>query len=99
MIQLQEENENISMPFHQRAMKGHIIIYPQRPDKIACMLPPSVEDIIMPICVIFIGSSLPSPEWLCKKAKPLSVRQEKVLLYGSRNIICITMISLLIMIF
>jgi hypothetical protein len=59
-------------------MKGHIIIYSQRPERIATILPPTMEDIITPICVIFVGSSPPSVEWLQKKAKPLSVRREKV---------------------
>jgi hypothetical protein len=38
-------------------MKGHIIIYPQRPEWIATILPPTIDDIVTPICVIFVGSS------------------------------------------
>ncbi|KAJ7705408.1 hypothetical protein B0H17DRAFT_1126243 [Mycena rosella] len=44
----------------------------------AC-LPPSIEDIITPICVIFVGSKPPTAEWLRTKATPLIVRKEKVM--------------------
>src|ERR1700677_338035 len=33
---------------------------------------------ITPICIIFVGSSPPSDEWLRNKAKPLAVHREKV---------------------
>jgi len=59
-------------------MKGHIIIYPQRPERIATILPPTIDDIVTPICVIFVGSSSPTAEWLKEKAKPLSDHREKV---------------------
>ncbi|TDL18174.1 hypothetical protein BD410DRAFT_694577, partial [Rickenella mellea] len=78
VVQLKEENQDLVLPNAQRGMKGHIIIYPQRPDEIATILPPSVDDIVTPICVIFVGSSPPTQEWLRTKAKPLSVRREKV---------------------
>ena len=42
------------------------------------MLPPSIEEVVSPICVIFVGSSPPSTEWLCDKAKPLAVHADKV---------------------
>ncbi|EPQ49814.1 hypothetical protein GLOTRDRAFT_23200, partial [Gloeophyllum trabeum ATCC 11539] len=61
-----------------RGMRGHIIIYPQRPDYIAQTLPPSLDDIITPICVLFVGASPPSQDWLKTKAQPLIVRKEKV---------------------
>jgi len=77
VIQLKEERE-LNLNNTQRGMKGHVIIYPQRPSEIAAVLPPSLDDILTPICVIFIGSSPPSPEWLREKAKPLAVRREKV---------------------
>jgi len=77
VIQLKDE-KNLDLANSQRGMKGHIIIYPQRPSEIAAVLPPSLEDIITPICVIFVGSSPPSQKWLREKAKPLSVRREKV---------------------
>jgi len=62
----------------QRGMKGHIIIYPQRPLQIARLLPPNMSDILTPICVLFVGSSPPSQDWLRDKAKSLTVRREKV---------------------
>jgi hypothetical protein len=37
-----------------------------------------MEEMTTPICVIFVGSSPPSSDWLQKKAKPLVVRREKV---------------------
>ena len=77
VIQLKDDRE-LGLPTSQRAMKGHIIIYPQRPSQIAAVLPPSIEDVLTPICVIFVGSSPPSAAWLREKAKPLTVRREKV---------------------
>ena len=62
----------------QRGFKGHVIVYPQRPEQLATLLPPPIEDIITPICVIFVGSSLPTRAWLEEKAKPLIVRREKI---------------------
>ncbi|KAJ3575596.1 hypothetical protein NP233_g981 [Leucocoprinus birnbaumii] len=66
-------------PDSQRAMRGHIISFPQRPDAAVSLLPPSIEDIVTPICVVFVGSTKPTREWLIQKAKPLCVRKEKVL--------------------
>ena len=77
IVQLKEENPTIVAPDSQRGFKGHIIIYPQRPSEIAKMLPPNLTEIITPICVLFVGSTPPSAEWLCEKAKPLCVRREK----------------------
>lgn len=59
-------------------MKGHIIIYPQNPSSVAQVLPPSIEEITSPLCVLFVGASEPSEEWLREKAKPLAVRGHKV---------------------
>ena len=78
VIQLKEESQDLQLSTTQRGMKGHVIIYPQRVEGIAAVLPPSVEDIITPICVVFVGSSPPSDAWLQQKAKPLTVRREKV---------------------
>ncbi|KAG1844839.1 hypothetical protein DFJ58DRAFT_717590 [Suillus subalutaceus] len=77
IIQLKEENQNLQLSTNQRGIKGHIIIYPQCPEGIAAILPPTVDDIVTPICVIFVGSCPPSREWLQEKAKPLIVRREK----------------------
>ena len=78
VIQLKEENSGLSLPNSQRGVKGHIIVYPQRPSAIATILPPPLEEVSTPICVIFVGSSPPTNEWLQKKAKPLAIRREKV---------------------
>ncbi|KAJ7667189.1 hypothetical protein B0H17DRAFT_834371, partial [Mycena rosella] len=77
IIQLEEDDH--STPITQRGVRGHVIVYPQRPSDIAKVLPPSIEEVVTPICVIFVGSNPPTKEWLQKKAKPLTVRKEKVL--------------------
>ncbi|KAJ7715812.1 hypothetical protein B0H16DRAFT_1667037 [Mycena metata] len=79
IVQLREDSSETAGSFSQRGVKGHIIVYPQRPSSIAQSLPPSLDDIITPICVVFVGSSPPSEEWLRTKATPLIVRKEKVL--------------------
>ncbi|KAG0694563.1 hypothetical protein DFH29DRAFT_985224 [Suillus ampliporus] len=78
IIQLKEENQNLQLSTNQHGMKGHIIIYPQCPEGIAAILPPTVDDIVTPICVIFVGSNPLSQAWLQEKAKPLIARREKV---------------------
>ncbi|KIL63480.1 hypothetical protein M378DRAFT_79706, partial [Amanita muscaria Koide BX008] len=80
IIQLNEQqaDSDLHFPHVQRGFHGNIIIYPQHPQRIATILPPSVEEITSPICVIFVGSSPPSYEWLRDKAKPLAVRGNKV---------------------
>ena len=64
VIQLKEDNQDLALPHAQHGMKGHIIVYPQRPSDIANVLPPSLEEMSTPICVIFVGSSPPTDEWL-----------------------------------
>ena len=60
-------------------MKGqNFSTYPQNPSQLATVLPPALEDIITPICVVFVGAEPPSKEWLRTKAKPLIVRRERV---------------------
>jgi hypothetical protein len=66
------------LPTTQQGMKGHIIVYPSKLEKIGHILPPSISDVITPICVVFVGSQPPSAEWLWTKAKPLIVWKEKV---------------------
>ncbi|KAJ7757224.1 hypothetical protein DFH07DRAFT_722769, partial [Mycena maculata] len=78
VIQLKEENQDRVVASTQRGMKGHIMIYPQKPSKTASILPPSVEEITAPICVLFVGSSPPTPEWLREHAKPLAVNAARV---------------------
>ncbi|KIO19383.1 hypothetical protein M407DRAFT_223170 [Tulasnella calospora MUT 4182] len=75
---VQRKETNVGMPNAQRGLKGHIIIYPQRPEALATILPPSLEEVLTPICVIFVGSAPPSKEWLEQHAKPLTVRKEKI---------------------
>lgn len=66
------------LPTTQRGMKGHIVVYPSSPQNIGSVLPPSMEETVTPMCVVFVGSCRPSLEWLRTKAKPLLVRREKV---------------------
>ncbi|KAI0326526.1 hypothetical protein GY45DRAFT_1220441, partial [Cubamyces sp. BRFM 1775] len=49
------------------------------PEKLASVSSLSMEDILTPICVIFVGSSPPSHQWLEETAKPLIVRRKHVL--------------------
>ena len=56
-------------------MRGHVIIYPQKSDTLLTVLPPSVENVCTPICVVFVGSHCPS-DWLQRHATPLIVRHE-----------------------
>lgn len=78
IVQLKEEDRELSMPDTQRGMKGHVIIYPQRPSELANVLPCALNDYTTFMCVIFVGSKPPTDEWLQTKAKPLVVRREKV---------------------
>jgi hypothetical protein len=78
IVQLKEENLSAVTPDSQLGIKGHVIIYPQRPSEIANLLPPSKQDILTPVCILFVGSTPPTAEWLRGKAKPLCVRREKV---------------------
>jgi hypothetical protein len=78
IVKLQEQDSDSVSPTAQRGLKGHTIIYPQQPDKLAEILPPTVSETLTFICVIFVGSSKLTKEWLREKAKPLVVRREKV---------------------
>ncbi|KAJ7587457.1 hypothetical protein C8J56DRAFT_760068, partial [Mycena floridula] len=78
ILQLKEDGNDVAQKNAQRGMKGHMIIYPQQPSKLATSLPPQIDEITSPVCVIFVGSSPPSKEWLREKAKPLAVRGGKV---------------------
>ncbi|KAF9014230.1 hypothetical protein BDQ17DRAFT_1386702 [Cyathus striatus] len=49
----------------QLGIKGHVIIYPQSPTQLLNVLPPTLDDVVMHIC-------------LRDKAIPLVVRKEKV---------------------
>ncbi|KAJ7433599.1 hypothetical protein B0H11DRAFT_1939370 [Mycena galericulata] len=50
IIQLRDDDPHMATT--QRGVRGHIIVYPQRPSSIATSLPLSLEDVITPICVI-----------------------------------------------
>ena len=78
IVKLQEQESDSASPTAQRGLKGHTIIYPQQPDKLATVLPPTISDTLTFICVIFVGSSKLTKEWLREKAKPLVIRREKV---------------------
>ena len=78
IVKLQDHRTNVSLPSSQRGFKGNIIVYPQRVGGLANVLPPPVDDVIHPICVIFVGQTLPSKSWLKDKAYPLVVRREVV---------------------
>ncbi|TFK65635.1 hypothetical protein BDN72DRAFT_773071, partial [Pluteus cervinus] len=76
IMQLREDKKGSQ--FYQRGLRGHIIVYPQRPDTVLDVLPPLVDDISQPIAVIFVGNQRPSDEWLRLHASPLFVRAERV---------------------
>lgn len=78
IVKLQERDSDTPSPTSQRGFKGHTIIYPQNPDRLANVLPPTVQDTLTYICVIFVGSSVVTKQWLKDKAKPLVVRQQRV---------------------
>jgi hypothetical protein len=80
IVQLKKigDTDDLVAPNLQRGLQGHVIIYPQQPDRIAVKLPPSIEDVVSTVCVLFIGSTRPTREWLDKHAKLLAVRADRV---------------------
>ena len=68
IVQLRQlgDSDETDVPHLQRKLMGHVIIYLQPPDKVTRMLPPSVDNIVTSVCVLFIGSSPPTCEWLAK---------------------------------
>ncbi|KAF8224738.1 hypothetical protein L208DRAFT_1309509 [Tricholoma matsutake] len=46
--------DGVNLPNLQCGMKGHVIIYPQKANVVAKRLPPSIQDIVTPICVLFV---------------------------------------------
>ncbi|KAJ7933165.1 hypothetical protein B0H13DRAFT_1558654, partial [Mycena leptocephala] len=77
IIQLKEGNQDLVLVSTHRGVKGHVIIYSQKPSNIPTILPPSIEEITSPVCMLFIGSSPPTPEWLREHAKPLAVNAHR----------------------
>ena len=78
IVKLQDYRADVSLPSSQRGFKGNVIVYPQRVGKLGSVLPPPVDVVVHPICVLFIGQTLPSRSWLKEKAHPLVVRREVV---------------------
>ena len=79
IVKLQDHRNDVSLPSSQRGFKGHVIIYPQKvTEELANVLPPPVDDVVHPICIVFAGAVLPSQSWLKDKAYPLVVRREVV---------------------
>ena len=78
VVRLKADGHKYAAHSAQRGVKGNLIIYPQKPSESAKKLPPSIEDITSPLCVLFVGSHPPSADWLREKAKPLAVRGNKV---------------------
>jgi hypothetical protein len=73
-----DTNDDVMPPNMQRGLRGHVIVYPQSPEMVAKKLPPDINDIVTPVCVLFIGSQPPTPAWLNKKAKLLTVRADRI---------------------
>ncbi|KAF9042369.1 hypothetical protein BJ165DRAFT_1321770, partial [Panaeolus papilionaceus] len=78
IIQMTENNVGGSNLLSQRGLKGNIIVFPQDVSCIAHTLPPSLSELAAPVCIIFVGSCKPSDKWLLEKAKPLTIRPQKV---------------------
>ncbi|OSD06277.1 hypothetical protein PYCCODRAFT_1442534 [Trametes coccinea BRFM310] len=56
IVYLRPDGEDDDAPVlvsNQRGLKGHVIVHPQRPEKLVSVLPPSLGDILTPIYVIF----------------------------------------------
>ncbi|KAF8995639.1 hypothetical protein BDQ17DRAFT_1250489 [Cyathus striatus] len=78
IIQLHESAQHLAVPTMQRGLKGHVIVFPQKPSQLAKVLPPLIDDVTSMIRVLFVGSQPPSSDWLRLKAKPLVVCHDKV---------------------
>ncbi|KAG6876462.1 hypothetical protein C0992_012882 [Termitomyces sp. T32_za158] len=78
IVQLQENDPAGNVAAKQTGMRGHTIVYPQDPDVVAPILPPTIQDIVTPICVIFVGHKMPSTLWLKEHAAPLIVRADRI---------------------
>lgn len=78
IVKLQDHRNDVSLPSSQRGFKGHVIIYPQTVEELSNVLPPPIDDVVHPICIMFVGPTLPSQSWLKDKAYPLVVRREVV---------------------
>ena len=79
VVKLQDHRDDIELPTVQRGIKGHIIVFPQHPETISNIMPPTTGDVVTPICILFCGSTPPTSKWLKENARPLVVRREAVL--------------------
>ena len=79
VIKLQDHRDDIELPTVQCGIKGHVIVFPQHPEKITTIMPPTIDEIVTPICILFCGSTPPTSKWLKENARPLVVRREAVL--------------------
>lgn len=77
ILHLNDVHEKKSAKY-QRGLKGHIIIHPSYPEQLSRKLPHAMDDVVRHVCVLFVGSSPPTKEWLLKYAKPLLVRPDKL---------------------
>jgi len=58
IIHLKADDNGVVLPNTQQGMCCHIVIYPQKPGNLLNILPPSMENVCTPICVVFIGSQM-----------------------------------------
>ncbi|KAF8343782.1 uncharacterized protein EI90DRAFT_2816358, partial [Cantharellus anzutake] len=59
-------------------LRGHVIVFPAKPEALSRFLPPPLGEVVTAMCVIFVGSMMPTKDWLMKNARPLLVQHEKV---------------------
>ena len=55
IVKLQDHRTDVSLPSTQRGFKGHVIVYPQKVGELLNVLPLPVDDVVHPICIMFIG--------------------------------------------
>jgi hypothetical protein len=48
IVKLQDCKDDVDLPVVQRGMKGHIIVFPQHPEHLPNVMPPTISDIISP---------------------------------------------------
>jgi len=77
-VKLQDHRDDVELPTVQRGVKGHIVVFPQHPEKISNIMPPAIDDVVTPVCILFCGSAPPTSKWLKENARPLVVRREAV---------------------
>ncbi|KAJ6537989.1 hypothetical protein B0H19DRAFT_962042, partial [Mycena capillaripes] len=78
IIQLKEEND-YSIPVTTRSARSCNCVPAETVCHFAKVLPLSIDEVITPVCVLFVASHPPTSEWLRKKEKPLTVPKENVL--------------------